>query len=106
MSQQPVSNEVPLILPVPIIGIMFFLLCFNKVSGRTYLQVKRVFSLHHMNNNANERSEFARSRKIHTGTEAVGRGAHYTSKASNGDVAARHYLFFLLVRIFCIVIYI
>src|SRR5436190_24058291 len=75
MSQQPVSNEVPLILPVPIIGILFFLLCFNKVSGRTYLQVKRVFSLHHMNkssrpSNANERSEFARSRKIHTGTEA------------------------------------
>src|SRR5436190_15535461 len=36
MSQQPVSNEFPLILPVLIIGMMFFLLFFNKVSGRTY----------------------------------------------------------------------
>ena len=30
MSQQPVSNEFPLILPVPIV-MMFSLLCFNKV---------------------------------------------------------------------------
>src|SRR5436190_23080341 len=57
MSQQPVSNEVPLILPVPIIGIMFFLLCFNKVSGRTYLQVKQVFSLHYMNKSSRPKAK-------------------------------------------------
>src|SRR5436190_21116865 len=48
MSQQHVSNEFPLILPVPIV-MMFSLLCFNKVSGRTYMQAKRVSSFHHMN---------------------------------------------------------
>src|SRR5436190_10940466 len=55
--RQPVSNEFPLILPVKIIVMMFFLLCINKASGRTYLQVKRVSSLHHMNKSSRPKAE-------------------------------------------------
>src|SRR5436190_23637009 len=57
ISQQPVSNEFPLILPVPIIVTMFFLLCFNKVSGRTYLQVKLFSSIHHMKKSSRPKAE-------------------------------------------------
>src|SRR5436190_12641461 len=86
MSQQPVSNEFPLILPVPIV-MMFSLLCFNKVSGRTYLQAKRVSSFHHMNKSSRpeaERSEFARLRKIQHRHRGRRPRCLRTSEASNG----------------------
>src|SRR5436190_5059622 len=56
MSQQPVSSEFLLILPVPIV-MMFSLLCFNKVSGRTYLQAKQVSSFHHKNKSSRPEAE-------------------------------------------------
>src|SRR5436190_17438364 len=94
MLQQPVSNEFPLILPVPIV-MMFSSLCFNKVSGRTYLQAKRVSSFHHMNKSLRPEAEQCKRAKrvcpfqenpTQAPTEALGRGAYVRAKRATGLV--------------------